>query len=99
MAPNDDLRQLRDAIGPEALLLTRVHTAPSGQQEVNQTVVDGLSGAREFIAEVALDVSGDAATVAQALRPHEKPASGLPAHTLASWTIDGASWSAQRYTK
>ena len=84
MAPNDDLRQLGDAIGPNALLLTRVHTAPSGQQEVNQTVVDGLSGAREFIAEVSLGVSGDAATVEEALRPHEKPTSKLPAHTLAT---------------
>lgn len=98
MALNDDLRQLRDVIGPSSVLLTRVHTGPTGQQEINQTVVDGLSGAREFVAEVALGVSGDPVKIEEALRPHERPASELPTHALGSWSIDGASWSAQPYS-
>lgn len=80
------------------MLLTRVHTSRTGQQEINQTVVDGLSGARKFVAEAALGVSGDPVKTEEALCPHERPVSELPAHTLGSWSIDGASWSAQPYT-
>lgn len=99
MVLNDDLRQLSDAIGASALLLTRVHLAPTGQQEVNQTIVDGLSGAREFIADVALGFSGDRVGVEEALRPYERPSAELPPQTLGSWLIDGASWTAQRYVR
>ncbi|WP_419922762.1 hypothetical protein [Candidatus Poriferisodalis sp.] len=100
----DDLTALRNAIGPSAVLLTRVRNGPLGQ-DINMTYVDGLNAAAEFVAEQMFSESPQYEeriaehAAEELLSPFAVPPSERADHNDAVWKIPnqwgGTIWTAQ----